>query len=480
MSLNHIDVYGFDYDYTLATYNQHVHEFIYSAGLNYLVDVLKYPSDILNFRFDRSFAIRGLHFDRETGYLLKLDQFSKVQYESVHLGRQRVPPEKVLESYPGFRMTSSYRYQNCHMFTDLFCLSEMCLLSDVIEHFVQCGAPFSPFYVFQDIRNAINHIHVSGLLHNAIAEDTSTYLDENPLLGKYLQRLRDSGRKLFLLTNSPFFFVDAGMRFLLKDFLKENNCEWPELFDVVVTNAKKPYFYTSTSRGFRTLDKETGAQSIRPVKSFERGTVYSEGSLGDFMELSGFYGPKVLYMGDQIYADLVEPQRNATWKTAGIIKEVEYEVRKQSSQIFRYNLALALQIDNLIALGQDIADREVAEQVELLKEERKHVRNTLRDTINPNFGSVFRTENSRTMFYYNVARYADVYTSNIINFLQFPTTHCFYSGRQYFPHEHTLPAADVLGNATEIGSVSDEGRERENLIRAAHIVAGDVGATKGC
>ena len=33
---------------------------------------------------------------------------------------------------------------------------------------------------------------------------------------RFLRMLRDKGKKLFLLTNSPFYFVDGGMRFMLQ------------------------------------------------------------------------------------------------------------------------------------------------------------------------------------------------------------------------------------------------------------------------
>lgn len=34
----------------------------------------------------------------------------------------------------------------------------------------------------------------------------------------FLKMLKEKGKKLFLLTNSPFNFVDGGMRFMLQVF----------------------------------------------------------------------------------------------------------------------------------------------------------------------------------------------------------------------------------------------------------------------
>jgi len=35
---------------------------------------------------------------------------------------------------------------------------------------------------------------------------------------RFLKMLRERGKKLFLLTNSPYYFVDGGMRFMLEVF----------------------------------------------------------------------------------------------------------------------------------------------------------------------------------------------------------------------------------------------------------------------
>mmetsp|Transcript_690 Transcript_690/g.1076 ORF Transcript_690/g.1076 Transcript_690/m.1076 type:complete len:90 (-) Transcript_690:579-848(-) len=49
--------------------------------------------------------------------------------------------------------------------------------------------------------------------------------------------------------------------------------------------------------------------------------------------------------------------------------------------------------------------------IEWLKTERTQLRTRLKHRINLYFGSTFRTSTSRTAFFYNVGRYADIYTS---------------------------------------------------------------------
>ena len=54
ISLKHIDVYGFDYDYTLVRYTSEVHKLIYDHAKNMLVDKFM-VSD--NFMFMKSLVI---------------------------------------------------------------------------------------------------------------------------------------------------------------------------------------------------------------------------------------------------------------------------------------------------------------------------------------------------------------------------------------------------------------------------------------
>jgi 5' nucleotidase family len=68
---------------------------------------------------------------------------------------------------------------------------------------------------------------------------------------QFLQKLKEKGKKLFLLTNSPFYFVDGGMSYMLEvfftfvqmyDFICINHWYWFELpmfFDMHVSLEKK-------------------------------------------------------------------------------------------------------------------------------------------------------------------------------------------------------------------------------------------------
>ena len=59
----------------------------------------------------------------------------------------------------------------------------------------------------------------------------------------------------------------------------------------------------------------------------------------------------------------------------------------------------------------------------------------MKSEFNENFGSVFRSKKNPTFFSRRLFRVADVYTSRVTNFNNFPLGHTFYPRRGALPHE---------------------------------------------
>lgn len=148
LSLAHIEAYGFDYDFTIATYNSNMSIFIYDEVAKQLVEKKHYPAEILSKTFDESFPIRGLMFDSHTGFLMKLDQFQKMQLDCVFYGRERVPMNRVLDVYQGIGISRDVRAR-MYMFSDLFAAPETCLLADVIQMFKEKKMTVYPRFIQQ-------------------------------------------------------------------------------------------------------------------------------------------------------------------------------------------------------------------------------------------------------------------------------------------------------------------------------------------
>ncbi|KAK1275507.1 hypothetical protein QJS04_geneDACA003914 [Acorus gramineus] len=89
LRLDTIQVYGFDYDYTLAHYSPDLQTLIYDLAKEHLVNELRYPESCLRFKYDPSFPIRGLYYDSLKGCLLKLDFFGSIEPDGCFFGRRR-------------------------------------------------------------------------------------------------------------------------------------------------------------------------------------------------------------------------------------------------------------------------------------------------------------------------------------------------------------------------------------------------------
>ena len=112
------------------------------------------------------------------------------------------------------------------------------------------------------------------MFHLAAASKPHTILDKDPNLGPMLEQLKKRGKTTFLMTNSPFEIVNAGMAYMLGE-------DWRNLFDIVIVNAKKPSFFSAHKRHFRVYSPNSGRLKWQRVINLERGMIYSGVSLFD-------------------------------------------------------------------------------------------------------------------------------------------------------------------------------------------------------
>ena len=132
----------------------------------------------------------------------------------------------------------NFDYRNTFMrpLVDLFAIAEANVLADIIQYLNDNGIDYSPSAVSDDIIEAIEHVHMSGEMHNFVSNNLDTFLEVDPKLKvgnvlcclRYrlrtveltrvqilLERFRDEGKELFLLTNSGFDYVDTGLSYIL-------------------------------------------------------------------------------------------------------------------------------------------------------------------------------------------------------------------------------------------------------------------------
>lgn len=71
-------------------------------------------------------------------------------------------------------------------------------------------------------------------------------------------------------------------------------------------------------------------------------------------------------------------------------------------------------------------------------------RQVMKELFNERFGSLFRSYHNPTYFTRRLNRFADVYTSSLVNFLKYPLNYTFYPQRTALPHELVSPDHDDI------------------------------------
>ncbi|XP_053968183.1 5'-nucleotidase domain-containing protein 3 isoform X2 [Anastrepha ludens] len=355
LDLEEVDVYGFDYDYTLACYKPCLHDLLYNLGRDRLVKKFKYPEDISKLEYIPGFAVRGLHYDIEKGLLLKLDSFLQIQLGSVYRGLTKIPDVEVLKLYKNRILPIAYvegqskNYQpnargKMVQLADLFSVPEMCLLCNVAEYFEGNHIDYNPEILFHDIKSAVQSCH--PIMHEIVMKNVEDYIEINARLPEYFEKLVKASKKLFLVTNSPFSFVNRGMTLLAGE-------KWRKFFDVIIVQARKPKFFTDDSRPIRLYDEQTNSHVWDRVSKLEKGKIYYEGTVKQLQDLTGWRGHNVLYFGDHPYSDLADVTLEHGWRTGAIINELTHEIETLNNVSFKTNANWLQMLTQLIEEIQD-------------------------------------------------------------------------------------------------------------------------------
>lgn len=452
LHLENIKFYGFDMDYTIAEYKSPQYE---QLGFNLLKErlvVLGYPVEILQFEYDPSFPVRGLWFDSLYGNLLKVDAYGNILV-CVH-GFEFLKHSQVYELYPNkFLQLEENRV---YVLNTLFNLPETYLLACLVDFFinspqyaeqvdktgVKYGELFMSFRsIFQDVRGAVDWVHIYGDLKKRTMENLEEYVKKDERLPMVLSRIRESGAKLFLLTNSDYKFTDCIMTFLF-DFPhgakpEEPHRDWKTYFDTIVVDARKPLFFGEGTI-LRQVDTTTGALRVGThMGPLQVNQVYSGGSCDVFTKLIGAKGKDVLYVGDHIFGDILKSKKIRGWRTFLIIPELvqELHVWTDKCQLFAELQRLDVKLGDLYK-NLDSSAKE--------KPDISSVRTAIRDVTHKMdlaygmMGSLFRSGSRQTFFSGQVVRYADLYATTIINLMYYPFSYMFRAPAMLLPHESTV------------------------------------------
>jgi HAD superfamily 5'-nucleotidase-like hydrolase len=480
LRLDHVEAIGFDMDYTLAIYNQpEMDRLSIEATVHKLIE-RGYPERLRTMPYRTDFAMRGLLIDKKLGNVLKMDRYRYVK--KAYHGMRELTREERRTLYHTQRIrVGTPRY---HWVDTLYALSEVCVFVAVIDALEKDGLEVDYATLFTDVRSSIDLAHQDGSILNTVMSDLPRFVRRDPALGATLHKLRSAGKKLFVLTNSRAAYTDVMMNYLVGDALPEYP-SWRNYFDVIITAAGKPRFFTEEAALLEVDDH--GATTTRVATALERGRVYSGGNIAEFERLMDTGGDRILYVGDHIYGDVLRAKKDSAWRTAMIVQEMAEELaahqlcsddldRLSTLEHLRDTMYDALrarqrrwkelskQLEDLEALqtstttvGEDAVgpglESPTRGEVEVarLREKRAidRVRTRLRSVdgevediedrvdraFHPFWGSLFKSGPEVSIFGDQVEQYACLYTERVSNLGVYSPMYYFRSPRDRMPHE---------------------------------------------
>uniref|UniRef100_A0A8C2KZ26 5'-nucleotidase, cytosolic II, like 1 n=1 Tax=Cyprinus carpio TaxID=7962 RepID=A0A8C2KZ26_CYPCA len=385
LTLENIKCYGFDMDYTLAVYKSPEYE---SLGFELLRDRLVsigYPHELLGYTYDPTFPTRGLVYDTRYGNLLKIDSNGNILV-CTH-GFEYLRGGQVDEYYPN-KFIQRDDTDRFYVLNTLFNLSETYLYACLVDYFTRstryknCQKGFkhgdlfmSHRSMFQDVRDAMDHLHGTGTLKERTLKNLDKYVIKDPRLPVLLSRIKEFA-KVFLATNKmtrvPLFFAGGTV--------------------------------------LRQVDTDTGKLRIGTYTGeLQHGTVYSGGSSDIVCDLLDVRGKDVLYVGDHIFGDILKSKKRQGWKTFLVVPELVKELQVWADKASMFEELKHLDIFLMVTYGMDLCYGKM--------------------------GSLLRCGSTKTLFASQLLRYADIYSTCCLNLLNYPFSYLFRAPLVLLPHE---------------------------------------------
>ncbi len=470
LRLDKIEMVGFDMDYTLAIYDQaRIEQLSIQATLDKLCVNKGYPDEIRHLAYDPALAIRGLVVDRANGNIFKPDRYG-FPGRARH-GLSPIERDRVSDLYQRERMSlGSPRYA---WIDSLFALPEAVIYACLVDYFDRqpAGGTSKPDYasMWDHVRECIDMAHRDGSIKEIVRARMPDFIGSDPHLAETLHKLRSSGKRLFLLTNSAWDYTDPVMTHLLDGQLAAYP-SWKNYFDIIVVAACKPQFFTA-DHPFVELDSEGLPLTRTSDGPFVRGRIYAGGNLKQFETRARTSGDGVLFVGDHIYGDMLRSRKSTSWRTAMVVQELEHEItttdrlkprlvaldrldarlnqldaelnERQSAM----RALLRVNAEDDIPGGSEVktAQRAVKQDIDRLRGElkRTHAEHRVIDretdaAFNPHWGASFREGYEISKFGEQVEAYACVYTSRVSNLRFYSPMQYFRGPRDRMPHERGI------------------------------------------
>jgi hypothetical protein len=139
----------------------------------------------------------------------------------------------------------------------------------------------------------------------------------------------------------------------------------------------------------------------------------------------------VLYIGDSLFADLVDAKREFGWTTAAVTPEVGFEMEIQGQADFALSQqSIELLLNALRTMQEELGTSlRTKEDLTLLNSLERMVslwRDRETSLLGNPFGSVFRARYQPSLFAHSLRRYCDLYMTSVSSLRFYSPQHRFY------------------------------------------------------
>lgn len=445
LNMKKIKFIGLDMDHTLIRYNtKNFESLVYKLVVEDLQKNKKYPELIKTFKFNFEDAIRGLIIDSKNGNILKLSRYGAIR-QSYH-GTKLINYAEQKKFYRSiyvdlndpnyFAIDTSFSIAFCALFSQLIDLKDQ-------------KPNELPTYatIALDVLSTVDKIHSNGSLKSYISSNLSDYVLKEPEVVEGLKRYISYGKKIFVLTNSDFYYTKLLLDYAINPFLKKGE-NWEDLFEYVITLANKPRFFYDKLR-FLSVDTKTGTMTNTSGR-ISPG-VYQGGCATKFTEDLEINGDEILYIGDHIYGDILRLKKDCNWRTALVVEELGQEISSQRKTLpIQKKIVAAMEQkkvleEKYLALQtQDIEEHsnqheakllEIQKQTSAIDAEISKLLIEEQKFYNYRWGRIFRAGAEESYFAYQVDRFACIYMEKLADLLeQSPLTY-FRAHRRLLAHD---------------------------------------------
>ena len=442
-------------DYTLVHYRVEAWE---RRAYEYIRELLAEEGwPVADLEFDPELVTRGLILDTELGNIVKANRFGFVM-RAAH-GTRAMSFEAQREAYRHLPIDLSE--SRFFFLNTLFSLSGSCLFAQLVDLYDRQAFPDVHGYhdLFGRILGHLDQTHVEGSLKAEIMANPETFVEVDPDAPVALLDQLRSGKRLMLISNAEWGYVQKMMSFAYDPYLPAE-MGWRDLFELVIVGARKPDFFSSSLPLFSVADEQRGLLKPEP-RGIRTPGLYLGGDASCVEQYLGMSGSEILYVGDHIFADVRMSKSILRWRTALILRELEHEIsaiegfRSQEAELSALMTEKRTMEEEYSGMRLQLQRREQAygslssepagdlgtrmtalkERIMGLDERVAPLAKRAAAVDNSRWGLLLRAGNDKSHLARQVEASADIYTSRVSNFM-FATPFAYLrSTRGNMPHD---------------------------------------------